>query len=255
MRRLRRLALIALVAAIRMSSPATQAQAQPVVFDIRTNHGGDTIYLGNEAELVFWVDAGPHELAGIVFSYQYVFTGGVTVDALIYGDNFSWSAYTNSTFASKAWNEYYGAKTPQDTVCFAGTSFGGPWTGAHEFARIRLEVTDTGTVYLDSIVSLPSNSTTALDLQAQDLPLDWRPGPIVVVPCPFMVGDLNASSTITLADVILLVNYVFKSGPAPQPHVKMGDTDCSTMITSADIIYLVNYQGKGGPAPCPCFIP
>lgn len=79
-------------------------------------------------------------------------------------------------------------------------------------------------------------------------------------PCPtwpgtLNTGDVNTSGSITSADVIFLVNYVFKSGLEPLPVVQSGDVNCSGSpsspgITSADIIYLVNYVFKGGPAPC-----
>jgi hypothetical protein len=66
----------------------------------------------------------------------------------------------------------------------------------------------------------------------------------------FTRGDVNNNSFITSADIIYLVNYVFKGGPAPLPVVESGDVNCNSVISSADIIYLVNYVFKGGPAPC-----
>jgi len=79
----------------------------------------------------------------------------------------------------------------------------------------------------------------------------WEP---VLIDCPILVkGDINVSGTVTSADIILLVNYVFKSGPEPEPIVEAGDINCNGTITSADIIALVNFVFKSGPAPCnPC---
>jgi len=65
-----------------------------------------------------------------------------------------------------------------------------------------------------------------------------------------MTGDLNGSSTLTSADVILLVNYVFKGGAAPSPCPAVGDCNCNGTVTSGDIITLVNHVFKGGPPPC-----
>jgi plastocyanin len=67
---------------------------------------------------------------------------------------------------------------------------------------------------------------------------------------PCVTGDVNANGSITSADIIYLVNYVFKGGAAPLPVAAAGDVNCSGAITSADIIYLVNYVFKGGAAPC-----
>jgi hypothetical protein len=69
--------------------------------------------------------------------------------------------------------------------------------------------------------------------------------------CPVaMTGDVNGNGSLTSADVIALVNYVFKGGAEPQPCAIVGDVNCSSSITSADIIYMVNYVFKSGAAPC-----
>jgi hypothetical protein len=65
-----------------------------------------------------------------------------------------------------------------------------------------------------------------------------------------MTGDVNLSGTYTSADVILMVNYVFKGGAAPLPCPANGDVNCTGSVTSADIITLVNHVFKGGAAPC-----
>jgi hypothetical protein len=65
-------------------------------------------------------------------------------------------------------------------------------------------------------------------------------------------GDVNNNGSTTSADIIYLVNYVFKGGPDPLPAISEGDVNCSGTITSADVIFLVNYVFKGGPEPfCP----
>lgn len=63
-------------------------------------------------------------------------------------------------------------------------------------------------------------------------------------------GDVNVSGSITSADIIVLVNFVFKGGPDPEPCPAAGDVNCSGGVTSADIITLVNFVFKGGAAPC-----
>ena len=63
-------------------------------------------------------------------------------------------------------------------------------------------------------------------------------------------GDANFDGIITSADIIFLVNHIFKGAFAPDPVPEVGDTNCSGAITSADIIQLVNFVFKGGMAPC-----
>jgi hypothetical protein len=65
-----------------------------------------------------------------------------------------------------------------------------------------------------------------------------------------ITGDVNESGTLTSADIIFEVNFVFKGGATPQPCQAAGDVNCNGSVTSADIIYLVNHVFKGGDAPC-----
>ena len=62
-------------------------------------------------------------------------------------------------------------------------------------------------------------------------------------------GDANADGVTNSADIIYLVNHVFKGGPGSVVPGH-GDVNCDDAVTSADIIYLVNYVFKGGEAPC-----
>jgi immune inhibitor A len=62
-------------------------------------------------------------------------------------------------------------------------------------------------------------------------------------------GDLDGDGSVTIADVVFLINYIFMGGPAPQP-LSLGDVDCSGSINIADVVYLINYVFSHGPAPC-----
>ena len=69
--------------------------------------------------------------------------------------------------------------------------------------------------------------------------------------CAIVVaGDVNDNGTITSADIIYLVNFVFKGDATPLPCEANGDVNCNGSVTSADIIYLVNFVFKGDAAPC-----
>jgi len=61
-------------------------------------------------------------------------------------------------------------------------------------------------------------------------------------------GDANGDEEITVSDVIYLINYLFKEGPAPDP-VLIGDLNCDVQVTVSDVVYLINYLFKGGPPP------
>jgi hypothetical protein len=61
-------------------------------------------------------------------------------------------------------------------------------------------------------------------------------------------GDANSDGKLTLSDVIYLINYLLKGGPAPNP-IRAGDTNGDEQITISDPVYLINYLFKGGPPP------
>lgn len=62
-------------------------------------------------------------------------------------------------------------------------------------------------------------------------------------------GDADRDNKVNLADIMYLVNYVFKGGAGPKPG-DAGDSNCDDNLNLPDITYLVNYVFKGGPPPC-----
>ena len=64
----------------------------------------------------------------------------------------------------------------------------------------------------------------------------------------FKRGDTNADGIINSADVVFLIDYLFKGGPDPCPP-EAGDASHDCVINSADVVYLINYLFKGGPPP------
>ena len=65
----------------------------------------------------------------------------------------------------------------------------------------------------------------------------------------FLRGDPNKDGKISVADVVYLINYLFKGGPTPVP-IQSGDVNCDGKVTVSDVVYLINYLFKGGPPPC-----
>ena len=63
-------------------------------------------------------------------------------------------------------------------------------------------------------------------------------------------GDCNGDGVIDLGDVLYLISYLYKGGPAPDP-LEAGDADNNGVVDLGDVLYLISYLYKGGPAPGP----
>lgn len=63
------------------------------------------------------------------------------------------------------------------------------------------------------------------------------------------IGDMTEDGVIDLGDVIALLNYLFRKGPAPDPF-SVGDVNCNGEVDLGDAIYLLNFLFKDGPPPC-----
>ena len=64
----------------------------------------------------------------------------------------------------------------------------------------------------------------------------------------YICGDVNYEYSVNILDIVYLINYLYKSGPAPSP-TESGDVNHDTMINILDIVYLINYIYKNGPKP------
>jgi hypothetical protein len=82
---------------------------------------------------------------------------------------------------------------------------------------------------------------TVVEYAVQISPWDYR-------------GDVNVPNgdgVVDIGDVVYLINYLFKHGPAPVPFIE-GDTNCDGIIDIGDVVILINYLFKNGPVPKCC---
>jgi len=66
--------------------------------------------------------------------------------------------------------------------------------------------------------------------------------------CLAKPGDANGDNQILLSDIVKIINFLFKSAPAPNPLCR-GDANGSGTVLLSDIVYLVNFLFKSGPVP------
>ncbi|UCB52291.1 MAG: dockerin type I repeat-containing protein [Candidatus Zixiibacteriota bacterium] len=61
-------------------------------------------------------------------------------------------------------------------------------------------------------------------------------------------GDATGDGLINVADIVYLVNYLYRGGSEPCPP-EAGDATSDCVVNVADIVYLVNYLYRGGDPP------
>ena len=72
-------------------------------------------------------------------------------------------------------------------------------------------------------------------------------------PCDCEPGETDGLLLINILDIVYLINYKYKEGPAPIPYALCsGDTNRDCVINILDIVLLINFKYKEGPAPYTC---
>ena len=67
-------------------------------------------------------------------------------------------------------------------------------------------------------------------------------------PLLYLRGDVNRNLIRDIEDVIYLLNYIYKNGPAPNPPMA-GDVNWDEVIDILDVYYLINFLFTSGPSP------
>jgi serine protease AprX len=64
-----------------------------------------------------------------------------------------------------------------------------------------------------------------------------------------LTGDVTGDGEINAEDVVYLINYLFRDGPAPSP-LFLGDVNCDDGADAGDVVYLLIYLFGDGEEPC-----
>jgi hypothetical protein len=64
----------------------------------------------------------------------------------------------------------------------------------------------------------------------------------------YIPGDADANGSVNVSDIVYLIDFVFATGPAPQPLLA-GDCDGSGTVNVSDIAYLIQFIFGEGPPP------
>jgi subtilisin family serine protease len=62
----------------------------------------------------------------------------------------------------------------------------------------------------------------------------------------YVYGDANGDGTVTVGDLVFILNYLYRDGLLPEPP-SAGDPNGDCAITVGDVVYLINYLYRLGP--------
>ncbi len=62
-----------------------------------------------------------------------------------------------------------------------------------------------------------------------------------------MCGNVNRDNTVNIADVVYMINFLFRNGP--EPWLYMGDCNADRVVSISDVVYLIGYLFKGAKPP------
>lgn len=87
-----------------------------------------------------------------------------------------------------------------------------------------------------------------------DFPYHCTPHPFmtgnvtVMIPPSCTCGEVNGDDMINILDIVYLINFKYKGGPAPT-FPECSDVNNDGDLNILDIVYLINFKYKAGPAP------
>jgi hypothetical protein len=64
----------------------------------------------------------------------------------------------------------------------------------------------------------------------------------------FLRGDGNGDGVVDPADIVYMINYLFRGDSPPDP-MWAGDANCDGVVEPGDVVYLVNYLFRNGYPP------
>lgn len=119
------------------------------------------------------------------------------------------------------------------------------------FTTLCFTLTDmTGIVQIDSTFIYPINHLLFTTTEPQGYRPQFVTGEFPVL--PYWPGDVTFDGELRdLADVVYLINYIYKNGPPP-PHLISADINGPDgTIDLQDVVYLIDYLYRYGPEPNP----
>jgi hypothetical protein len=229
------------------------AKGQPVIFDVATDRGNDTLYVGEPSVISCAVDPQGRPMYGMTLPLEIGFSNGNIIGAS------PGTAFVNviqvGTFVPLAvvpWDQLSGNDPDTLLVAFISSDTPDPLSPM-DVVRIGFQPQDTGLILVDTTLIPPANVLAAFDSLGLHA-VEWNSDPITVLPCPNVLGDVNQDGVVTSSDIIVLVQCVFKCGPGFFDVLDLGNVDCGLSTTAADVIRIVNFVFRDVDLPFCCIV-
>ena len=186
----------------------------------------------------------PFELTG---------TGNVTTLA-------SWEVVESNLFSSLCWmgdSVVYSCdgdlSIPDLYCCVCPISGEFPSDGADHIAftfhlEIAGDLSTSGTFCIDSAACVNPMYNWMFEIPHPDFggPYCW---PVQYREFSYGCGDANGDGMVNLLDVTFIINWLYKSGPAPYAGIETTDVNYDCTVNILDVSYLISYLYRDGPAP------
>lgn len=119
------------------------------------------------------------------------------------------------------------------------------------FTTLCFTLTDmTGIVQIDSTFIYPINHLLFTTTEPQGYRPQFVAGEFPVL--PYWPGDVTFDGELVdLADVVYLINYIYKNGPPPPHPISADINGPDRIIDLQDVVYLIDYLYRYGPEPNP----
>jgi hypothetical protein len=121
--------------------------------------------------------------------------------------------------------------------------------GEYAYLRMDLDETAAGELLIPDFKSYQKAIVVVTHLF--NFPDRWAPSPYFYKLSryvEFLLGDANGDGVIDGADVVYLLNYLYRGGDPPDP-LGAGDANCDAIVDGSDVVYLLNYLYRGGDPP------
>ncbi|MFC1475851.1 hypothetical protein ACFLQW_02475 [Candidatus Zixiibacteriota bacterium] len=163
----------------------------------------------------------------------------------------SWNdmLYVSSGFPSEA-RFYTFNLTPLDED-FGEWHDADAWHGSYPDGTVKPDhICDDWTSNLEADMGANGEMDMGIWLGNESTPCDNRLAVVCVQVAPYCdcprLGDCNNNGVVDLTDVIYLIDYAFRDGPAPRidpycPVINRGDLNCDDKINLIDVVVMINY--------------